>query len=41
MNTELLNGLEVIFTISAMTAVLCPIFCWVLPNRARAGSGAV
>jgi hypothetical protein len=33
MTTALINGLEIIAIMTAMTLVVCPMLLWVLPNR--------
>ncbi|HEY9764153.1 MAG TPA: hypothetical protein V6D07_16605 [Trichocoleus sp.] len=33
MTTSLLEGLQIIAVVTAMTIVVCPVLLWVLPNR--------
>jgi hypothetical protein len=33
MSTSLVQGLEIVAIVSAMTVVVSPILCWILPDR--------
>ncbi|MEM1311126.1 MAG: hypothetical protein AAF722_17365 [Cyanobacteria bacterium P01_C01_bin.70] len=33
LTTSLIQGLEIVAIVSAMTLVVAPILCWILPDR--------
>ena len=39
MNAALLDGFEVILVVAVTSVILCPILCWVLPDRFHQSEG--
>lgn len=39
MNTTLIEGLQIILVVTAMTLVVCPVLLWVLPDRIHQPKG--
>lgn len=38
-NAALLDGFEIILVVTVMSVVLCPILCWILPDRFHQSEG--
>ena len=39
MNAALFEGFEVILVVTVTSVILCPILCWVLPDRFHQAEG--